>query len=339
MAAAGERREPRRRRFTVSLVVEGRVASEIDGIRRALGAASLQRIAPHITLIPPVNVAAGDVPAALEVCRAAAAASGPVAVELGPTATFFPPTPVVYLAVAGDVSGMESLRRSLSTGPLTAPRREFERPFVPHVTLNQRSPEQSIAPALAVLGSYRATYTFTKLTLLEQDAARRWRPAADFPLGPPHVIGRGGLELEMVVVRALDEETARIVADEWEAYSLEQYGPGFAPDDPYSVVARREGAVVAVASGEVRGRVCELARLVVGRAVRRQGLGSHVLRAVERLAAERGCRSVRLRTIDGGSAEDFYAAHGYVREVVLPAWREGRDFVVMSRPVADQPAG
>jgi GNAT superfamily N-acetyltransferase len=289
--------------------------------------------------VPPVNVAAGDVDAVTAVCREASRGAAPVSVDLGPTATFWPTMPVIYLAVAGDIAEMESLRAALSTtGPLRPPstRLEVEHPFVPHVTLNQRAPVDSIEPALALLGSYRASYTFPKLTLLEQDPAKRWHPITDFPLGGGRVIGRGGLELELTVVGNLDEGTARFAADEWESYSLEQYGPGFVADDPYAIVARREGGVVGVASGEVRGRICELSRLIVGRRDRGLGVGTHLLRAVERLAAERGCSAVRMRTISGGEAEGFYSALGYRREAVLPAWREGRDFVVMSRSVPDR---
>jgi 2'-5' RNA ligase/GNAT superfamily N-acetyltransferase len=290
-------------------------------------------------VVAPVNVGAGDVDLAHAICRDAAAAAAPISVDLGPLATFWPPMPVIYLAVAGDVAEIESLRAVVSTGPLATPpgRRQSEHRFVPHVTLNQRSPIDSIDPALAILGSFRANYTFEKLTLLEQDAAKRWHPVSEFPLGGGRVIGRGGLELELTVVggvEVLDIEARRFLADEWESYSLGQYGPGFVADEPYAIVARREGAVVGVASGEVRGAFCELSRLIVGRRVRRLGVGAHLLRAVERHAVENGSSSVRLRTIAGGAAEEFYSVNGYLNVAVLPAWREGRDFVVMSRLVA-----
>lgn len=280
-----------------------------------------------------MNVAARDVEAALELCRDAAQRAAPISVSLGPAATFWPAAPVIYLAVEGDLAPMDELRADLCTGPLAGPPRERERPFVPHVTLDQRAAPASIPTAVSVLNAYRITYIFATVTLLEQDQDKRWVPAASFPLGGTRVVGRGGLELELDVVAKLDEVAARFAADEWEAYSLARYGPIFRPDDPFAVVARREEAVVGVASGEVRGSVCELARLIVGQAVRGQGIGSHLLRSVERLAGERNCERVRLRTIAGGDAEMFYASRGYLVEATLPAWREGRDFVVMSRPV------
>lgn len=300
-------------------------------MRRALGAGSLVRIAPHITLVPPVNVSDGEVEAALEVCRSAAGQSAPIAVMLGPTATFWPTTPVVYLEVRGDIASMVELRTALLLGPLEGPERKRERAFVPHVTLDQHASPDSIAAAVTVLKSYQMSYIFETVTILEQDEVNRWVPIADFRLGRPRVVGRGGLEVELSVVSMLDEVTARFAGDEWDAYSRTQYGREFEADDPFAVVARREGAVVGMASGEVRGSVCELARLIVGRALRGQGIGSQLVRAVELMAGERGCERVRLRTIAGGPAEAFYLSRGYRPEATLPAWRGGLDFVVLSR--------
>ncbi|MGH9074567.1 MAG: hypothetical protein ACRDZQ_10690, partial [Acidimicrobiales bacterium] len=62
-----------------------------------------------------------------------------------------------------------------------------------------------------------------------------------------------------------------------------------------------------------------------------EGVGSHLLAAVESLAAEDGCRAVHLMALAGGRAEGFYRGRGWVVTALLPAWREGRDFVAMER--------
>ena len=54
------------------------VAAEIDGLRRAFADPALERVAPHITLVPPVNVAVDAWPQALALVRAAAGRSGPL---------------------------------------------------------------------------------------------------------------------------------------------------------------------------------------------------------------------------------------------------------------------
>ena len=89
--------------------------------------------------------------------------------------------------------------------------------------------------------------------------------------------------------------------------------------------------MVGLAEGVVRGEVCELQRLIVDHEVRSQGVGSHLLAAVESLAAERGCTVCRMRAPAGGRAEDFYRSRGWVEVGALPDWRRGRDFVRMER--------
>jgi GNAT superfamily N-acetyltransferase len=239
---------------------------------------------------------------------------------------------VIYLAVGGDLEALGTLRDELLHPPLAPPAGRRERSFVPHVTIDQRASPSRIPPSLDALGDYREGFTFERLTLLEQDDAHRWQPQMDVALGRPATVARGGLALELGAARRLDPAEARWVDEHWAAYGRSQYGPGYEADDPYVIAARRQGSIVGAAVGEVRGEVCELSRLIVDATVRREGIGSQLLRAVDDFGAEHGCRKVRLKTVLGGVAEAFYAGRGFSRETVLPAWREGRDFVVLSRP-------
>ncbi|MBA2283342.1 MAG: 2'-5' RNA ligase family protein, partial [Acidimicrobiia bacterium] len=45
-----------RHRIAVALLVPQPQAAELDGLRRALGAAERERVPPHITLASPVNL-------------------------------------------------------------------------------------------------------------------------------------------------------------------------------------------------------------------------------------------------------------------------------------------
>jgi 2'-5' RNA ligase/predicted N-acetyltransferase YhbS len=313
------------------LVVTGRVAQEIDGMRRGLGARSLERIEPHVTLIPPRNVSEEDSDSVMLLLRAAAAGSAPISVELGPPATFWPTNPVLYLAVSGDVEEIAELAERLCTGPLSPPKARRQPPFVPHATLDQRIDPEKIEPALAVLGNYRAAVTFERVTLLEQDEEHRWQAVADASLGRAAVVGRGGLEIELAVSERADPPTERFVDGEWDSHALGRHGPQFDSDLPFVVTARRDGALVGVGEGNTRGRVCHLSNLIVAAAVRSEGVGSQLLRTVERLGRERGCQRVRLMTVHGGRAENFYAERGYEVTVNLPLWRNEEDFVAMER--------
>lgn len=325
-------------RLGVVLLVPAPVAGEVDGLRRALGDGALGRIPPHVTLVPPVNVRAEDMEEALSVLRRAAAGAGPLVLELGPVATFWPESPVLYLEVGGEGAGeVAALRRRLGQPPL---RREAGRPFVPHVTVCEESAPAAIHAAVAALGGYRATVVVDRVHLLAEGPGRLWEPLADAALGPPAVVARGGLALELAVTDRADPEAAAWATAAWAAYGRETYGPGWVADVPFAVTARRDGQVVGLARGHVQGAsggVCLLALLVVEAAARSQGVGSHLLGAVEHLAAERGCQAVRAWTLAGGRAEDLYRRRGWVVTGLLPAWREGRDFVVMERRLSVAP--
>jgi 2'-5' RNA ligase len=269
-----------RHRYTVSLLLHGRVAAEIDGMRRALGARSLQRIAPHVTVVPPVNVAPAAAGEVLDSLRDAAASSGPITVELGGPATFLPYNPVVYMAVGGDVAAIDLLRRRAATGPLAPPAGRPEREFVPHVTIDQRATPERIAAALVALADYRDAFTFEQLTLLEQDDRHIWHPVAVFALGPPPVVARGGLEVTLSLADRLDPAEAAWAAD-------------LAPVPANcTVTARREGALAGVATATIAGGTCTLTWIVVDPVARRQGIASHLLRALEDHARAEECTVV-----------------------------------------------
>ncbi|MGA3214799.1 MAG: GNAT family N-acetyltransferase [Acidimicrobiales bacterium] len=324
---------PPRRRLTVALVVTGPLANEIDGLRRALGAKSLQRIAPHCTLVPPLNIREELLEPVLDHVRVAASKSPPIAVDLGPPATFWPRTPVLYLEVGGDVEVMAKLRDRLVAGPLAPPAERKERDFVPHLTLDQRIEPSRLPHALRALADYRAEYSFERVSILEQDAEHRWWPMADATLGNAQVAGRGSLDLELSVLERPDPVVRAWVDQQWSGYTLERYGKTLSPSQPYAIVARKAGRVVGFAEGEVQNAVLRLGRLIVSPEWRHQGVGSHLLRAVEHLALERGCAQVRLATLLGGAAQQFYAERGFFVSATLPRWNEERDFVFMERPL------
>lgn len=262
-----------RTRLAVALLVPEPWRREIDGLRRALGDGALGRIAPHVTVVPPVNVRDERRSEALTRLREAAAPTPPLALTIGPVATFWPDSPVLYLAVSGpddDLAALRALRDRLFREPFHV---DEMWPFVPHVTVAGESSPARIERAVATLDAYRAEVLFTHVTLLEaqgddEGGPRRWAPVADVELGAARVVGRGGLPLELTVSSVPDEGAGR---------------------DRVAVTARRDGVVVGRATGRVAGRdlVVEVVEVVEG--ARREGVGTHLARALERVAAERGC--------------------------------------------------
>jgi 2'-5' RNA ligase len=269
-----------RRRLGVALLFEPPVAAAVDGLRRALGDPSIGRVAAHLTLVPPVNVRADQLPSALAALRAAAARqAGPLQLTLGPPATFLPDNPVLYLDVGGDLDALRALRAAVFVPPLL---RTLSWPWVPHVTLAETASEARIAAALTALDRFAVVATVEGVTLLEEGPGRVWQPLADAALGPPAVIGRGGLAVEITRGRLLDPEVEGLLAAVAADITAAQFtGPGPRPGHrPIVLSARREGQVVGVGrawSSDAGGQVAVL----VAPATRGQGIGGMVLTQLE----------------------------------------------------------
>ncbi len=318
-----------RRHLAVALLIPGTAGTEIDALRRATGDPDTGRIPSHITLVPPVNVREGDLDDVSATLRGAAAATPPLTLELGPTATFLPTSPTLFLAVDGDLDPLVGLRDRLLVGPFDRP---SPHPFVPHVTLRNPAAPEVLEGARAALAAYRVTAVVDRVTLLEE-ADRVWRPIADAVFGrSQHQIGRGSLPLTVSESSALDPAERAFATREWQEHDLETYGPATRWErDPFAFGARRDGRVVGVATGWTGLGVAFLSELLVAAATRGEGIGSHLLAAVEDLGRRRNCRTLALRTEAGSRAAAYYLERGWSIEATFGRWLAGRDFVQLRR--------
>ncbi len=185
-----------RRRLGVVLLLDEPWRSEVQGLRRALGSPSLDTQPPHLTLVPPVNVPENRLDEALAVLRREAARCRPtLRLTIGPTASFAPVSPVLYLRVDGDdLAALHRLQHGVFRGPLL---RSVDYGYVPHVTVHESASDAVIPDALSVLAGYRVDVEFDRVHLLEQGHDRVWHPLTDVAFGPPTVRGRGGVELHL----------------------------------------------------------------------------------------------------------------------------------------------
>lgn len=279
-------------RLGVALLLPAGVSAEVDGLRRALGDGALGRIPAHLTLVPPVNVREDRLGDALAVLRSAAAATRPLALTLGPPATFLPDNPVLYLAVGGDTEGLRRLRDAVFADPLARP---LTWPWVPHVTVVDEAAPGRIHAAVGALAGYRVDVRVDRAHLLREGPGRVWAPVADAPFAVATVVGRGGLPLDLAASEGPDPEASSLA------------GAG----RPFCVTARRDGAVVGVATGSTAGAGARLDTLVVAEGARGEGVGSHLLAAVVSLAGARECRAV-VACVAGGDGEAFLRHRGWV---------------------------
>jgi len=286
------------------------MAHEVDGLRRALGDGMLDRVAPHITLIPPVNVREDALAVALAVVRAAAASTGVLTLDLGPVETFLPVNPVVYLGVGGpSLPTVHTLRAAVHEGPLARP---ISHDFVPHVTVADDLDPERVPEAISALAGYRHSIVKIRhLHVLEEvrdeDDQRVWRPLAGVALGPPSVVGRGGLETVIEVHDRVPPDAGALGADQEPADVV--------------LVARRSDGVVGLLGGRVRGAKAWLEWVEVDPGVEGEGVGTQLLAAYESVAAERGADRVFARAEPGARAESFLAGRGWAREDPPPMMR------------------
>lgn len=314
------------------LLVPGGAATEVQGLRRACGDRVLDHIAPHVTLVPPVNVREEDLPEALSIVRAAAARCDPLALTLGPPATFLPENPVLYLAVGGaSLAALHDLRSALPSGPLARP---VDHGFVPHVTISIDSTPERIEASMAALAEFSIDVLVDRLHVLQEvrddEGHRVWRPIADALLGGRSVVGRGGLELELTMSSSVDPEVAAWSVPAWERADLADLGAA-GRDETVVITARRDGRAVGLLEGWVWADLAYVGDLLVAEDVRGEGIGRHLLARFEADARERGCTSMALRAVADAPAAAMYRHLGWDAESVQRRWAHGKDFIQFRR--------
>jgi 2'-5' RNA ligase len=289
-----------RQRLGVVILVPQPLATEVEGLRRALGDGSRPRIVPHCTLVSPVNVPDRELPAALAVLREAAAATPPLTLAVGPAASFHPVTPVAYLQVAAreDTGALQELRRRLDVDPLA---RSTDHPYEPHVTICDDLSEERAGAAIAALSDFRVDVAVDRIHLMGVGPSGAWRAIADAPLGGDGgEVGRGSLPLELRTTGRPDPEAGG-------AARLRGGAAGRALRHHRPARRRRRGRHLGMDGGRAaRGR-----RPRGGAAHRNQGIGRHLLAAVEDLARRRGASVLGTSSAAGGAPGALLSGAGW----------------------------
>ncbi len=163
----------------VSIAVPDPEGASLQEYRVALGDDTARHIPTHITLVPPIEVAAEEMDAVVAHLEAAARTNTSFRVSLRGTGTFRPVSPVVFLGVVEGIAGCELLADAVCSGPLAA---EVRFPYHPHVTVAHHLSEDQLDRAFEELSGYRTHFDVTEFWLYVHDEDHGWQPTRSFPL-------------------------------------------------------------------------------------------------------------------------------------------------------------
>ncbi|MBL1105736.1 2'-5' RNA ligase family protein [Streptomyces sp. 5-8] len=166
----------------VSIAVPEPHGSLLQERRAGFGDPAAHGIPTHVTLLPPTEVDAADLPAVDAHLTEVAAAGRPFPMRLSGTGTFRPVSPVVYVRV---VQGAEEcarlqLRVRDASGPMA---RELQFSYHPHVTVAHGIDEAAMDRAFEELAGYDAEWPCTGFALYEQGADGVWRKLREYTFG------------------------------------------------------------------------------------------------------------------------------------------------------------
>lgn len=153
--------------------------SQLQAYRESIGDPMAELIPPHITLVPPVDLAPAVAADIEEHLTMAGEAVAPFVVNLRGTATFRPLSPVVFLALTEGISGCERLERAVRSGPLGV---DVTFPYHPHVTVAHELGDDVLDQAFADLATFEARFTVDSFTLYVHDDEAGWVPGRRFGL-------------------------------------------------------------------------------------------------------------------------------------------------------------
>ncbi|WP_336920837.1 2'-5' RNA ligase family protein [Aquipuribacter sp. SD81] len=154
-------------------------AGELVERRAATGDPVARSVPPHVTLVPPLVVAPGQVEAVAAHVRERAAGCEPFVLHLAGAGTFRPVSQVSFVRVAAGATECDALQSRLRCGPLA---RELRFPYHPHVTVGHDVPDAALDRAERDLAGFEARFTVEHVSLFRCDADGVWRVVSLAPL-------------------------------------------------------------------------------------------------------------------------------------------------------------
>lgn len=171
--------DPPRTVLGVAIPVPDPLGTLLTEWRIKVGDPLAHLIPPHVTLLPPTDVA-GMVPQDLhEHLNAVAARHPPFHLHLARTGSFRPVSQVVFVNVADGISACELLADDIRSGLLSRP---LTFPYHPHVTIAQDVSPDMLDLAYNGLVDVDERIEVDAFCAFEQDQSGRWMPVTRYPL-------------------------------------------------------------------------------------------------------------------------------------------------------------
>jgi 2'-5' RNA ligase len=156
-------------------------ATQLQDYRTSVGDTTATQIPTHITLIPPVEVPADDLPAVEAHLERAASGVQEFRIHLRGTGTFRPVSPVVFVTLVEGISQCELLADAVRRGPLAV---DLHFPYHPHVTIAHHLPDRALDRAFAELAGFECEFVADAFSLYVHDEGAGWQPTREFALRP-----------------------------------------------------------------------------------------------------------------------------------------------------------
>jgi 2'-5' RNA ligase len=147
--------------------------------RSKVGDPQASLVPPHVTLLPPTEVAAADRRAISAHLADVARCHPPFEMHLSGTGTFSPVSEVVFVTVAKGIGNCELLATDVRSGPLA---RQLSFPYHPHVTVAHDVPAEMLEFAYNGLADLSAAFPVEAFTEFEQTPSGAWAVAREYRL-------------------------------------------------------------------------------------------------------------------------------------------------------------
>jgi len=154
--------------------------SRLAAVRAGVGDPVADTVPPHLTLLPPTQVADQHLETVRLHLAEVAAEHPPFELHLRGSGTFRPISGVVFVTVARGIAECEVIQSRLRLPPLA---RELDYPYHPHVTVAHDIDAAGLDAAYDALATFEARFTVDRFTLYQHhEQTGLLRPRQEFAL-------------------------------------------------------------------------------------------------------------------------------------------------------------